>query len=463
MLGQSMHSAPAAARPLGFWMCTALIVGNVIGMGIFMLPAALAPFGLNAFLGWGVVVLGCVFVAHMFASFARALPNEDGPYGYTRRAFGNGVAFFVMWCYWVSIWITNATLAVGVVGYLTALLPVLANRPLLQPVVALCLIWFFVLVNLRGARASGRVQMVSTALKLLPMLAVMVLGAYLLFAEPHVYLAHVPSTPLSFGATAAAGTVALFAMLGVESATIPAGKVDNAEHTIPRATMAGTLITAAVYVGVSAIPLLLIPQAELTQSNAPFADLFSRYWSAGSGQWLAVFVVISGLGALNGWTMIAGEVTVSFASNEVFPAVFRKTNRHGAPVAALIFTGLLASAMVAMNYSRSLAQGFAFLSVMVTAATLPLYLIGALALFALWQNGVVRGPNGNSPLLVFSAVMAALFSGWAFIGMGGEAFLWAVVLGGASLPVYYGMRHWRQSRAPALLQGDSADGSRSPL
>ena len=440
-------------KVLGFWMCTALIVGNVIGMGMFMLPASLAPYGFNAFLGWGVTVLGCVFVAHVFANFARALPGEDGPYGYTRRAFGNGVAFFIMWCYWVSVWITNATLAVGVVGYLTALFPALLRIPLLAPAIALGLIWFFVLVSLRGAHASGRVQMVSTALKLLPMLAVLVLGLYLLVADAHVYVAHLPSTPLSFEATAAAGTIALFAMLGVESATIPAGKVENPEHTIPRATMVGTLITAVVYVGVSAIPLLLIPQAELAQSNAPFADLFSRYLGAGSGQWLAIFVVISGLGALNGWTMIAGEVTVAFANHEVFPAAFKRHNRHGAPVAALLFTGVLASAMVVMNYNRSLAQGFTFLSVMCSAATLPLYLLGALALIKLWKRGVVRGPHGKAALLLFSAAMAVVFSVWALYGMGREAFVWAVVLGAVSLPVFFGMRYWRRAQLLAVPEG----------
>jgi APA family basic amino acid/polyamine antiporter len=432
-------------KPLGFWMCTALIVGNVIGMGMFMLPASLAPYGFNAFLGWAVTIVGCLFIAHTFANFARALPQEDGPYGYTRRAFGNGVAFFVMWCYWVSIWISNATFAVGIVGYLTALAPPLAHFPMLQPAVALMLIWFFVLVNMRGAHASGRVQIVTAALKLLPMLAVVLLGVYLLANDASVYVAHLPTTPLSLEGTAAAGTIALFAMLGVESATVPAGKVEDAERTIPRATMVSTLIIAAVYIGISAIPLLLIPQAELAQSNAPFADLFNRYLGTGSGQWLAIFVVISGLGALNGWTMIAGEVTVSFASHGVFPDAFKKHNRHGAPVAALVFSGVLASVMVLMNYSRSLAQGFTFLSVMVTAATLPLYFIGGLAMIKLWKRGVVRG----SSLLLVSAAMATIFSAWAFYGMGSEPFMWALVLGAVSLPLFHGMRMWRRSRVVA--------------
>lgn len=448
-----MNNDQAAGKPMGFWMCTALIVGNVIGMGMFMLPASLAPYGFNAFLGWAITILGCLFIAYTFANFARALPQEDGPYGYTRRAFGNGMAFFIMWCYWVSVWLSNATFAIGIVGYLSALVPPLARMPMLQPAVALLLIWFFVLVNMRGARASGRVQIVTVALKLLPMVAVVLLGVYLLFADAAVYVAHLPTTPWSLEATAAAGTIALFAMLGVESATIPAGKVESAERTIPRATMVSVLIVAAVYIAISAIPLLLIPQAELAQSNAPFADLFSRYLGAGSGQWLAIFVVISGLGALNGWTLIAGEVTVSFASHGVFPAAFGKQNRDGAPVAALVFSAMLASVMVLMNYSRSLAQGFTFLSVMCTAATLPLYFIGGLALIKLWKRGVMRGVGGRSSLMLMCAAMATIFSVWAVYGMGSEPLMWALVLGAVSLPVFHGMRHWRRSHPVALAQG----------
>jgi APA family basic amino acid/polyamine antiporter len=433
-------------KPLGFWMCTALIVGNMIGMGIFMLPAALAPHGMNSFIGWAITVIGCVFIAHVFAWLARAMPNEDGPYGYTRRAFGNGVAFFVMWCYWVSVWITNAALAVGVVGYLTALFPALTVSPLLPPATALALIWFFVLVSLSGARMSGRVQIASAALKLLPMGAVMLLGAWILFTDSHAYVAHLPTTPLSLDATAAAGTISLFAMLGVECATLPATKVDQPATTIPRATIAGTLIAAAIYVAVCAIPLLLIPQAELAQSNAPYADLFNRYWQAGTGRWLAIAVIVSGLGALNGWTLLAGEVTASFATHGIFPAALKAPNRHGAPTWALLLMGVLASVMVVMNYSRSLAEGFAFLTMVVTAASMPLYLAGGLAIVKFWKHGSLTTLQAAPLLLLLSAAMSCLFSLWAFYGMGQEAFLWALVLGAISLPVFWLVRY-RQKRA----------------
>ncbi len=438
-----MH-ATDKGKPLGFWMCTSLIVGNMIGMGIFMLPAALAPFGRNAFAGWAITVIGCLFIAHVFARLARAMPDEDGPYGYCRRALGNGVAFFTMWCYWVSIWVTNAALAIGIVGYLTTLLPALSSHPALPPLAAMAIIWFFVLVSLRGALASGRVQLVSAALKLLPMGAIVLLGAWIFVSNGAAYAAHLPPTPFTLDGTAAAGTIALFAMLGVECAALPATKVHQPERTIPRATIAGTLVAAVVYVLVCTIPMLLLPQAELAASNAPFVDLFLRYWDAGSGHWLAIAVIFSGLGALNGWTMLAGEVTASMARHGIFPAALKAANRHGAPARSLLLVGALASVMSAMNYSRSMAEAFTFLTLVVTAASMPLYLVGGAAVFTLHRRGVLA----RGTALSLSAVMTCVFSLWAFYGMGKEAFWWGVALGAISLPVFWLVR-WRQKAQQA--------------
>lgn len=440
----SITMATMNKKPIGFWTSTALIIGNVIGMGIFMLPASLAPYGFNAFIGWGITLVGCIFIAQVFARFARALPQADGPYAYTRAAFGNVFAFFILWCYWVSVCITNSTLAIGIVGYLSSLFPPLANTTWLAPLTAIALIWFFVLVNLRGLQTSGRVQLISTLLKLLPMLAVLMLGFYMLLADASLYVAHLPTTPLSLEASAAAGTIALFAMLGVESATIPAGKVDHPETTIPRATMVGTIVTAVIYIGVSAIPLLLLPQAELANSNAPFVDLFQRYLTPDSGRWIALFVIISGLGALNGWTMIAGEMTVSMANHEVFPAALKKHNARGAPAAALILTGIIASLMIAMNYSRSLAQGFTFLSVMVTASNMPLYLFAAIGLIKLWHQGKLAGESKRSWGLPIGAALAIAYCIWAWFGVGTESMLWVTVLGVVGLPLYFGLQYWRR-------------------
>src|SRR4249919_2699242 len=151
----------------------------------------------NATIGWLVTVLGCVALARVFARLAREMPQSDGPYGYIRATLGDIPAFLSIWCYWVSLWITNAAIATGVVGYLGEVFPVVATWS--PAIVALALLWCFVVINLFGVRTGGRVQVVTTALKLLPMVAVAALGAWLLMTTPQVYTAHLPSAPLQLG------------------------------------------------------------------------------------------------------------------------------------------------------------------------------------------------------------------------------------------------------------------------
>ncbi len=431
----------AARKQIGFWTCTALVVGNTIGMGIFLLPASLAPFGYNALIGWTITVLGCLALARVFSRLAREMPDADGPYGYIRATLGDLPAYVAIWSYWVSMWITNAALATGVVGYVAAVFPELAQ---LQPsLFALALLWIFVVINLLGLRSGGRVQIVTTALKLLPMLAVAALGAWMLMTAPASYSAHPLTEPVTIGNVMAASTIALFAMLGFESASVPAANVENPGITIPRATMIGTLLIAVIYIIVSTVPLLLIPSSELAQSNAPFALLMDRFAGEGSGRWLALFVVISGLGALNGWTLLVGQVTRSMADNGVLPRMFSRSNQGGAPVSALVVTGLLASAMVLMSYSKSLVDGFTFLTKVVTAANLPLYLCCTLALATLWK----RGDRALLRDLLMIALIGLMYVTFAFLGLGLEPFLLALLLAVAGLPLYFMMR-WRRRQSP---------------
>jgi APA family basic amino acid/polyamine antiporter len=438
----ALHAAPP--RLIGFWTSTALVVGNTIGIGIFVLPAVLAPYGFNALFGWLLTVTGCVVLARVFARLAREFPDADGPYGYIRTTLGNAPAFLAIWTYWLSVWITNAAIAIGVVGYLQAIVPGLADR-ISAPMLALALIWFFAAINLLGVKASGPVQVLTTTLKLVPMIAIILLGAWLLFSDPSAFTRNLPTTPISLPLVMAAATVALFAMLGFESATVPAARVRDPGHTIPRATLVGTMLTAAIYIAVSLIPMLLLPQAELAKSQAPFVDVLNRLLSVGSGRWLAAFVVISGLGALNGWTLLVGELTRTMAANGVLPAIFVRNNRRGAPAVGIIVTCALASAMVMMNYSKSLVQGFAFLTRIVTAANLPLYLFAALALAAVWWRR--DRPMSRDPLV--TGLLGTAYAIVAFIGVGSEPFLWALALAVAGLPIYLLMRR-RRARATDL-------------
>jgi APA family basic amino acid/polyamine antiporter len=442
-------AAARGSRALGLLMCTALIVGNVIGIGIFLLPASLAPYGLNALTGWLITVTGCAFLAVSFAGLARAFPDDDGPYDYMRRAFGDGVPFAVMWCYWASIWVSNATIAVGVVGYLTVFVPALNSIPWLPPFTALALLWFFVFVNLLGVRTVGWAQVVTSVLKLMPLLGVICLAVWILLTHPSAFAQHVPPNPPSLGDVSNVSTLALFAMLGIECAMIPACRVRNPAKTIPRATVLGAVVTGLIFMCVSIVPVLLFPQKALAASNAPFADLFSQFLGGHFGEVIALFVVISGLGALNGWTLMIGEVTQGIARHGYFPPSLARENANGAPTGALVVSGVIASVLMISNYSQSITALFTFLSVLTTAATLPLYFACSIAILVLNRRGSIAWPGRKAGFWTAVAIFAAVYCVWVSIAIGIKPLLWTLALSAASGPIYCGAVYFRRRAVAA--------------
>jgi basic amino acid/polyamine antiporter, APA family len=433
-------------RQLGLGMATALVVGNTIGMGIFMQPAALAPFGLNALTGWAAVIIGCVCLAVTFAALARKLPQADGPFGYVRDSLGEVVAFPALWCYWISVWVTNAVLSIGVVGYFVSVFPAASAIP--PSVLAVTFMWLFVGVNLLGVKSGGRVQVVTSLLKVVPLILVLVVGAASILSSPGAYTANVPATPLTMHASMGAAAVALYAMLGFESAAVAAGRVKDPQTTIPRATLIGTLVVAVFYVAVVAIGMLVVPQATLASADAPFVTIVDHLLGSGNGRWISLFVVISGLGCLNGWTLLSGELTRTLAAHRLLPDILGENNRFGAPWASLILTGLLATFVGVMNYSASLVGAFTKLSLIVSAANLPLYVCCSLALFTM----LLRDAKGLSPALWLAGTGGVAFAAFAFFGVGWEPFIWALGLGLAGVPIYFWMRR-RRPGAPVATAG----------
>ena len=450
-----MSDTAGQPRALGLLMCTALVVGNTIGVGIFMLPASLAPYGLNALPAWLITTVGCIFIAWVFAGLPRAFPDDDGPYAYSARAFGGFVAFLLMWCYWISTWVTNAVLATGVTGYLSFFFPVLNVNHSLAAATAVSLIWLFVLINILGARTAGWVQVLTTVLKLVPQLGIIALGIWAFLAPHPQPVVHVPTTPVSFSGVIAASTLALYAMLGVESAAMPAGRVRDPGRTIPRATFIGTLLVALIYICVSLVPMLLLPQAVLAASNAPFADVLARFLGAGYGKLLAAFVIVGGLGCLNGWTLILGELTVSFARHGGFPRVLARVNAHGAPTWGFVVTAAFASIITLMNYNDSMAGAFTLMSVVVTAANLPIYIGCALAVLVLWARRQIPAPGPREARWIAAALLAATYCLWVSFGIGGTPLKQALALCALGVPVYgvYWLHKWLTVRREALAAG----------
>ncbi len=420
----------------------ALVVGNSIGSGVFLLPASLAPYGLNSVLAWAFTACGAILLAIVFARLSRAYPAAGGPYAYVHLAFGPFTAFIVAWGYWISIWVGNAAIATGAVSYLSPLLPWIADVPGASGAVTLFFLWLLTFVNWYGIQASGWVQSVTTVLKVLPLLAVAGLGVFTVRSGKFAALAGIP---LSVSGTTAAATLTLWALLGLESATIPADKVHDPSRTIPAATLLGAVITALICILACTTVLLLVPPQTLAQSNAPFVDLATQYWGSTAGKLLALFAAISGFGALNGWILLQGELPNAMAKSGVFPQIFARESPRRTPTFALFFSSGLVTVLILMNYQRSMVSIFTFMILLSTTACLVLYVLCSLALLRLqWTGQLQRSPlgaprTGTVPLAIVG-VIAAAYSLWALVGAGAEAVGWGAVLLLLGVPLYYLVR-----------------------
>lgn len=433
---------PAPARKLGFWMCVALVVGNMIGSGIFLLPASLAPYGLNSLPAWLFTATGAVLLALVFSRLAKAFPQGGGPYAYTHEAFGPLPAFLVAWGYWMSLWVGNAAIATGSVSYLSPLFPAIGRDPHLSAWVTIGFLWALTAVNCLGVRSAGWVQGVTTVMKVLPLLAIA--GVGLLHVRPE-HLRLNSAIPFSLSGVTAAATLTLWSLLGLESATIPDGKVEAPERTIPRATLAGTLATALIYVVACSTVLILLPTRQLASSNSPFADVARLFWGDRAALLLALFAAISGFGALNGWVLLQGQVPCTMARDGVFPKILGKENRRGAPAVALVSTSVLVSALILLNVSQSLVKVFTFMLLLSTSTCLFMYLVCSLALLRLRRLGKLGEARRGTAGLAIVGVLATLYSLWTIVGAGLEAVLWGLVMLALGLPVYALMRRQRKA------------------
>jgi basic amino acid/polyamine antiporter, APA family len=425
---------PHRPQLLSFWMCVALVVGNSIGSGVFLLPASLAPFGLNSVIAWGFTASGAIALAIVFACLSRAYPQAGGPYVYVHLAFGPLTAFIVAWGYVISIWVGNAAIATGAVSYLTPLLPWIEQTPGASAAVTLFFLWILTFVNWYGIKASGWVQSVTTVLKVLPLLAVTVLG--LLFVRSH-HVSAAGSIPLSVGGVTAAATLTLWALLGLESATIPADKVANPGRAIPIATLFGTVVTALICAVACTTVLLLVPPATLARSNAPFVDLAAQFWGDGAGKVIAVFAAISGFGALNGWILLQGELPRAMAMRGEFPRIFARQSARSTPGFALCFGSALVTLLILTNYQKSMVSIFTFMILLSTTACLVMYALCSAALLRLQWIGQLGAARKGSTALAIVGVLATAYSLWAIIGAGADAVAWGAVLLCLGVPLYF--------------------------
>ncbi|TCO50691.1 APC family permease [Actinocrispum wychmicini] len=341
----------AKQRQFGLTAAMALIVGSIIGVGIFNLPTALAAYGPISLVSMALTTVGALALAMLFAALSRRMPADGGPYAYARAAFGDRIGFLNAWSYWITAWAGNAAIAVGWVLYVEHFVNTGHNK-LFSVILVLIGLWLPAAVNLSGVRNMRWVQVTSTVLKFAALAFMATVGLF--FLKSANFTPWNASGQNAITAIGGGMAIALFSYLGVETAAVAAGKVRDPDRNIPRATVLGTIATSVVYLMSLTAVFGILPSSQLGSASAPFSDAVNAIFGGTvAGDVMAVAVIVSGLGALNGWTMICAEMPLAAANDALFPERFQRLSARGVPVFGIVASTVLGSVAVIVNYLGS--------------------------------------------------------------------------------------------------------------
>ncbi len=431
-----MQTGIEPRRSLGLAMTTSLVVGNMVGSGVFLLPAVLAMYGSYSLWGWMFSTVGALALAWVFSDLSRRSPQEGGPYAYSRDAFGDFAGFLIAWMYWISIAAAVAAISVAFTSYLVPLIPAIGTHRFAAAGGAVLASWLLTGVNIWGIRTAGRLQLVTVILKLSPLLALALFGSF--YFNPHL-LASSESVGSPFKAIDACTALTMWAFLGLECGTIPADHVKDPNRTIPRATLLGTTVAAVFYVVCTTAVMGIIPAQTLAHSNAPFADAARLLWGNWAGYLIALTGAISCFGALNGWILMSGQFAQAVARDNLFPKLFAGELRRGTPASALVFSSAIGTALIVMNYNSGLVQTFKIVILIATLFTLVPYMLCSMAQI-LSSGGTRRNARG-----IGLSLLAFVFALWATAGTGKDCLYWGTLVILAGIPVYV----WQKRSQPA--------------
>lgn len=417
---------------LGLWTSTSLVVGNMIGAGVFLMPAAMASFGSIGLLGWVFSAIGSFFLAKVFSNLSKLMPHATGgPYAYTRSGLGDFAGFLVAWGYFLAVSCANAAITISFVSAMSTFFPVLASSSVISISTGLCTIWLLTYINTRGVVAGGKVQLITTILKVLPLLLVAIGGLF--FIQFRNFSPFNGSNTTIYGALTATATMTMFAFIGIESATVPSGSVANPEKTIPRATLLGLMIATLVYILGSVSVMGIIPSKALQHSVTPFADAAVVIYGSSAHYWVSAGIAIAAFGSLNGWTLLQGQVPFAIANDKLFPAIFTRQNKKGVPYVGILVSSVMVSIFMSMNYTKGLVEQFRFLLLLSLLSILIPYLLSAAAyLIIRIKQKQTLGLTGA----VILAILAFSYALWTIAGTGKDAVYYGFLLLMGGIPFY---------------------------
>ena len=426
-----INNNPSAHKEIGFWRGWSIAVGCAIGSGVFMMPTLLAPYGMLGLAGWLIAGGGTLLVALSLSRLVRRIPKIGGPYAYVQAGLGSFAGFLIAWTYWIACIAAVSGIAIAFVGYLGVFVPQITDSRILSLLCALALVWSIVMLNVRSLESSSRFQLVSTLIKILPLLFMIILGFS--FMEP-ANLPEVNPTDLHPAALlATVTTLVMWSFVGIETATVPADNMVEPEKTIPRVLVAAVLSILTIYLLVSMAVALLVPADELMNSTAPFALAASKVMGPAGAALITLGALVSTLGSLNANTLTAGNVALAAAKDNLLPEQFKRLSDSDTPQFAYIVSGLFISALLTLNYTKGLVAAFTFMAMLSTLSTLMAYAFCAVAEFYFLKSDQ-PGPERTRAIGLSIATFTYAF--FAIYGAGWEIVFYSFMLILMGMPIY---------------------------
>lgn len=410
------------SNKIGVVPATLMVAGNMMGSGVFMLPANLAAIGSIALIGWLVTVVGAVSLALVFAKLSSIDPAAGGPYAYAKNAFGDYMGYQTNLVYWLANVVGNVALAVAGLGYLTAFFPVL-KEPLVAALGEIAIIWFFAYANMLGPKLVSGIQSVTTILALIVILGMALFGWF--WFKPELFTSSWNvSGHGNTSAVMATLTFTLWAFIGVESASVSAGVVENPSRNVPIATVGGVILASVAYVLSSSVIMGMIPNKALIASSAPFADAAEIALGPWVGNIVAFCAAVGCLGSLGGWTLLVGQTAKAAADDGLFPGIFAKVNSKNVPATGLAIVAAIMSIQVIATMSPTASDQFGKIASVAVIMTLLPYIYSCIAIKVL---GYKKMPDGQYTFFVLTGVVGAVYSLTALVGSDGDQTRWSLI------------------------------------
>ncbi|HEY3731336.1 MAG TPA: amino acid permease, partial [Steroidobacteraceae bacterium] len=429
-------------RKVGPVLATALVASNMVGSGIFLLPATLAAVGSITVIGWLLGTAGALLIAVVLAKLSQVSPQPGGPCAYADEALGPYFGFQTSALYWLSCLTGNAAVAIAVTGYLASFLPQLA-QPLPAAFATTGIIWLLTAVNIFGPRRVCQTETLAIIVGLVPILLVAIGGWWYFDGRLFAASWNVQHQP-ALRVVPESLVLLFWAFLGIESASIASAVVDNPRRNVPLATIAGVLVAALIYVTSCTVIMGLIPAATLARSTAPFADAVREVLGPVAGGLVALAALIKAAGTLAGWILVTAQTGKAGADRGMFPSIFGRVDRHGIPVLNLLLTAVVGTVMAFATMSPTLGEQFGELIEVSVLLSMLLYVYACIAvlLYRRWLPAERSLEGYRLP-----AGAALLFCVLMFAYAGVKLLLVTAVLMLATIPLY-GLR--ARPREPSL-------------